>query len=229
MIATTLHLSAEPQPMSAYTEIAETQVLSERPFTHPEHTAADLAYLRQIATCLRAALSGAGSKAAQWRYHLIRTATPEGRVLRMMIGSGAELLQPALMPVVGFFGQRRADAEYGPIGQVDEELLEEFLQHPHIIAYCSLELPSTNWGNLVVMSNPQATVQWNGSDRHRYAAQELAPRYYASVRIHNGELPTGLMSGGELVLARTKYYDYQTTEHWRGCRELTPPRRFAFA
>jgi len=229
MIANIFTTLAGLKPMTSYTEIAEAQILADRPFTHPDHTSTDVADLRQIAGRLRAVLGGAGAAAAEWRYHLIRTVEADGRVLRMMICNGAELLRPAPMPVVGFFGQRRADAEYGPIGRVDEELLEEFLQHPHIIAYCSLELPSTNWGNLVVMSNPQATVQWSGSDRHRYAAQELAPRYYASVRIHNGELPAGLMSGGELVLARTKYYDYQTTEHWRGCRELTPPRRFAFA
>lgn len=214
--------------MSAYTEIAATQVLTDRPFTHLEQTHTDLTHLRQIAGYVRAALGEAGDAAADWRYHLVRTATPEGRVLRMMICNGAELLRAAPMPIVGFFGQRRADAEYGPIGRVDEELLEEFLQHPHIIAYCSMELPSTDWGNLVVMSNPEAPLHWSASGRHRFAARDLAPRYYASVRIHNAELPTGL-SSDELRLARTKYYDYQTSEHWRGWRELTPPQRFAFA
>lgn len=215
--------------MSTYTEIAAAQILTDRPFTHPEHTLDDLAHLRRIANHLRAALNAAGAQAAAWRHHLIRTTDPEGRALRMVICNGEELLRPAPMPVVGFFGQRRADAEYGPIGRVDEELLEEFLQHPHIIAYCSLELPSGDWGNLVVMSSPEAPLHWIASERHRYAAEELAPRYYTSVRIHNAELPTGLMSRGDLVLARTKYYDYCTPDHWRGLRELTPPQRFAFA
>ncbi|MDW8326088.1 MAG: hypothetical protein RMK99_05945 [Anaerolineales bacterium] len=215
--------------MSTYTEIAPTQVLVDRPFTHPEHTLADIAYLRQIAHYLRITLNAAGPQAAVWRQRIIRTTVSEGRVLRMVICNGGELLRPAPMPVVGFFGQRRADAEYGPIGRVDEELLEEFLQHPHIIAYCSLELPSGDWGNLVVMSSPEAPLHWSASARHRYAAEELAPRYYASVRIHNAELPTGLMNGGELLLARTKYYDYRAPGHWRGRRELTPPQRFAFS
>lgn len=213
----------------SYTPLAEAETAPDFPFTDPAHSLTDLAHLRHIAGRLRTALRAAGAEAAGLRHHRLRTAEPDGRALRLVLCNGAELLRPAPMPVVGFFGQRRADAEYGPIGRVDEELLEEFLQHPHIIAYCSLELPCTNWGNLVVMSSPQAPQQWNGSERHRYAAQELAPRYYASVRIHNAELPEGLLSGGDLVLRRTKYYDYQTAARWRGWRELTPPRRFAFA
>lgn len=212
-----------------YAPLAETETCPDRPFTAPEHSRADVEHLRHIAVRLRETLRRAGAEAAGLRHHMLRMTEPDGRVLRLVIGNGAELLRPAPMPVIGFFGQRRSGAEYSPIGRVDEELLEEFLQHPHIIAYCSLELPSTNWGNLVVMSNPDASQHWSASERHRYAAKELAPRYYAAVRIHNAELPAGLMGGDDLSLNRTKYYDYQTSDHWRGWRELTPPRRFAFA
>jgi hypothetical protein len=200
----------------------------ERPFTHPRQSLADLEYLRQIAGGLRRYLDLPGRPAGQ-RPEVARLAEADGRRLRVVVCGEAALRGVGELGVVGFFGQRRTDAPAGLLDRLDEELLEEFLQHPYILAYCSRELPDGNWGNLVLMGAAEAGQHWRGSERHRRAAEDLAPHYYATVRIHNAQLLGGLLAGGDLVLLRTKYYDYSGTSQWRGVREQTPPRRFPFA
>lgn len=214
--------------MTAYTSLAPLEHLVDRPFTDPAHAARDAAHLRAIAGCLRHAVAGLAPAATAERPVILRHHEPDGRACRVVVCDAAALHRQAALGVVGFFGQRRADAAPTMMDRLDEDLLEEFLQHPHIVAYCSQELPDTNWGNLVLFNHPSAKEQWNGSERHAYAAKVVAPTYYASVRIHNGELPGGLAAGADLLLLRTKYYDYQSTPAWRGWREQSPPQPFAF-
>lgn len=203
----------------------------ERAFTHPRHSLADLEHLREIAGWLRRYLAQPGRPPARvagnWP-EVARLTDAAGRRLRLVVCDETPLRQAGEVGVVGFFGQRRTDAPAGLLDRMDEELLEEFLQHPYILAYCSRELPDGEWGNLVLLGAPEAGQQWRGSERHRRAAEELAPNYYASVRIHNAQLSGGL-EAGELILLRTKYYDYLGAGPWRGVREQTPPRRFALA
>jgi len=48
--------------------------------------------------------------------------------------------------------------------------------------------------------------------------RELAPRYYVTIRLHNGLLPCGLASS-QMILNATKYYDFQSEELWQAVRE----------
>jgi hypothetical protein len=199
-----------------------------RPFAHPAESARDLAYLRDIARSLRQYLSRPNRPAAYHRPEIARLTDSAGRRLRLVVCDEAALRQAGPLTVVGFFGQRQLKAEAAPIDRVDAELLEEFLQHPYVLAYCSQELSAGgDWGNLVLLGGAEAGAQWIASARHRYAAEELAPRYFASVRIHNAALPQGFLTQGDLVLLRTKYYDYQG-EPWRGLREQAQPQPYAF-
>lgn len=212
----------------AYQPLGAADDCPERPFTHPNHTSADLGHLRTIAASLRRYLAGPRPGPGR-RPEVAHQTDAAGRPLRLVVCDEAALGSASALGVVGFFGQKRADAVAGRLDRVDEELLEEFLQHPYILAYCSQELADGNWGNLVVLGALEAGQQWRGSERHRYAAEELSPHYYASVRIHNAHLPDGFDAGRELVLLRTKYYDYAAAGHWRGVREQTPPLRLAFS
>ena len=49
----------------------------------------------------------------------------------------------------------------------------------------------------------------------------VAPAIYSSVRLHNGVLPGGLLSGADPVLVRTKYFDFQSEWPWQAVREYT--------
>jgi hypothetical protein len=212
-----------------YTVLPDAEAHPDHPFTHPDFSRDDVARLRYIAGRLRDIIHLFDAGAVDPRPRVMRLSEPDGRVLRVVLCNGAVLRRAEALSLVGFFGQRRPDADLAPIARMDEELLEEFLQHPGILAYCSLELEGGNWANLVLMDNSDSRLHWAASLRHTYAAGQLAPRYYATVRLHNAELPGGLLSGGDLVLLRTKYYDYQADDHWRGVRELSAPLHFAFA
>ncbi len=198
------------------------EICPDRPFTHPDHTLEDIAVLRGIARQVRACLLQTSTPA-----RLLRGAGLEGRPQRLVLCAPAALRAARGLTVVGFFGQRRPAADPRPMDQVDEALVEEFAQHPHILAYCSQELPTGQWGNLVLLANPEAGQAWRGSERHRRAVETLAPVYYSAVRLHNAELPNGLLAGAELLLHRTKYYDYQAGP-WRAVRECAPPARIPF-
>lgn len=212
-----------------YFSLAPNQTLAERPFTDAAHTAQDVNCLRGFAACLRHVLVDLPDEATATAPYVFRQAEPDGRKCRVVVCKADELKRNQDLAVVGFFGQKRpAPAELvDEIMRLDEEFLEEFLQHPLIVAYCTQQLPDGNYGNLVLMSHLEAKRQWESSERHRYAAFELAPHYYATVRIHNFDLPGGV-HGPQLMLQRTKYYDYGA-EIWRGVREQTPPLAFSFA
>jgi len=205
------------------------QALPERSFTDTVHIAQDMAHLRNIADCLRHVLADLPDEATASAPYVFRHYHADGSWCRVVVCQTAALKRPQALAAVGFFGQKRPAPETlaKEINRLDEELLEEFLQHPLIVAYCTQQLPDGNFGNLVLMSHLEAKRQWEGNERHRYAALELAPHYYFSVRLHNFELPDGV-DGAVLHLQRTKYYDYAQPTVWRGVREQTPPAQFAF-
>lgn len=212
----------------SYTALAADTLDPARPFTDPGHAAADLGHLREVARCLRAALS-VWESAPPTPLTIVRHREPDGRACRVVIARGAALLQAERCAVVGFFGRRRPDADSAAalLDQTDQALLEEFLPHPQILAYCSQERSTEGWGNLVLMSDESAKTQWAASERHWQAATVLAPRYYAWVRIHNGALDGRVRAGGVLRLLRTKYFDYSAGGLWRGLRVLDPPPEVA--
>lgn len=216
---------------NAYVLIEPNQTLPERPFTDAAHSAEDVRWLRGIVNCLRHVLAELPAEATASAPYILRHNEPDGRACRVVVCKADELKRNQDLAVVGFFGQKRpaSAAVVDEIMRLDEEfLVDEFLQHPLIVAYCTQQLPDGNYGNLVLMSHLDAKRQWEGSERHRYAAFELAPHYYATVRIHNFDLPGGV-PGPHLMLQRTKYYDYAESNVWRGVREQTPPLAFTFA
>jgi hypothetical protein len=139
---------------------------------------------------------------------------------RIAITRPEELLSRDELAVVGFCGQKWPEADRAPLDAADAELLDEFMLHPYLLSYSSLEVEDGDWRNLVLFSHPQGIGHWAISLKHAYAARELAPLYYKNIRLHNGVLPGGLMSGDEIILNRTKYYDYKNQSLWWAVREL---------
>ena len=101
---------------------------------------------------------------------------------------------------------------------MDDELIGEFVAHPGILSYSSLEFADGDWGNLILLDGDAAAEQWRDGERHAYAARELAPRHYRDVRLHRGVLPDGVRGTGQPILRRTKYYDYRDGVTWRAER-----------
>jgi hypothetical protein len=203
-----------------YIRLNWSDIIPDRPFTNPDHNAEDLAYLQYMLAKLRHLLSQPGIIPAQPRPYVFHLEEAGGRRHRIALARPEELLISLELAVVGFCGTKWPEADRTPLDAVDAELLDEFMQHPHLLSYSSLEVEGSNWRNLVLFSHPQGIGHWAISLKHAYAAQVLSPGYYRNIRLHNGALPGGLMSGNELILTRTKYYDYRDQSLWWAVREL---------
>lgn len=197
-----------------------TERVAGRPFTDPDANVEDLAALRAMAEGLRTLL--ARRLPGVPRPLALEAPAPPGREHRAIVCDDGRLRAPRDLAFVGFFAKRRPGLDYAPLTQADDELILELPRHPGILSYSSLELADGNWGNLIVVDPPEAREQWREGEKHAYAVREIAPRYYAVVRLHNGLFPRGLLSGRDPILVRTKYYDFQGPEPWRAERELEP-------
>lgn len=194
-------------------------ILTERPFTHPDQSWGDLAHLRTLAEKLCDALNRA--EAVNPRTVFIEWQGADPPDCRIVVANAEELRANTDLSLVGFFGHKRGETDLATTMEAeDEALIQEFVQHPGVLSYCSQQLEAGNWGNLVVLGSPEAREHWRTSERHAQVVRELAPRYYHTVRLHNAVLPGGLFSGQEWRLQRTKYYDFQAQPPWFAIREF---------
>jgi hypothetical protein len=189
-----------------------------RPFTDPVHNAEDLSAIRVMASSLRLVLAQPLPDGR--RPLLIHVPTASGREHRIAISNDSPLHAQRDLAFVGFFAKRRAGVDLSLITVADDEMIQELPSFPGILSYSSLELADGNWANLIMVDPPEAKDHWRTSEKHAFAAREMAPKYYAIVRLHNGVFPGGLVSGRDPILVRTKYYDFQEAALWRAEREL---------
>jgi len=191
-----------------------------RSFTNLENNVKDLATLEYIANRLRYVLSQREAIRLYPQPLVLYLPEPGERRLRIAITDPEQLRAEADLTIVGFCGQKRPSADRSQLNEVDLELVSEFLDHPDLLSYNSLELEGGNWCNLVLFSHPRGILHWATSAKHAHAARKLAPKYYQAIRLHNGLLPGGLFSGSKIILTRTKYYHYQGRSIWRAIRDL---------
>jgi hypothetical protein len=125
--------------------------------------------------------------------------------------------------VVGFFGERHKDKDGSPLEEANAEIVLEFRNYPGILSYSSMELADGNWANLVLHDVPEARDYWRAGEAHAKAARELSPLFYRTVRIHNGTLAGGVLSGKQISIERTKYWDFRSARVWHAVRELQQP------
>lgn len=196
-------------------------IVEGRAFTDPDHNASDLASMQYLADSLRRLLCETVIPTHP-RPYVLHLGEPGGRRHRVALVRPEALVTCPSPAVVGFCGTARPGADRAPLYAVDAELLDELVLHPHLLSYSSLEVEGGNWRNLVVFSDPQGISAWALSAKHTRAAQVLSPACYLNVRLHNGFLPGGLLSGNAIVLVRTKYYDFEGSSPWWAIREMTP-------
>ncbi len=203
--------------MEAQPSLGASEIVAGRPFTNPEQSLEDVGKLSYMLEALRVTLQRLPDEPAT---RILEAPGQDGRGQRVVISKWAKLRAASELFVVGFFGRKRTGLDGGPMDEMDRALIGEFDAHPGVLSYSSLELADGNWGNLVLLADEQTRDHWRTSPRHAYAAQELSPNYYLTIRLHNGLLPGGLWSGRDIALLRTKYYDFQTRPAWQAVREF---------
>jgi hypothetical protein len=62
-------------------------------------------------------------------------------------------------------------------------------------------------------------VRWREHELH-HRAVELTPSHYHSVRLHSGVVRSPLLGAAELVVLRTRYYDFDCDPAWLAVRHL---------
>ena len=129
----------------------------------------------------------------------------------------AALLTTPELTTIGFFGQPRDGVDHAPIHQLETAIVETLEEVPGLLSYYNLELPQRRFGNLVLCAAPDVPVRWRAHDVHRLAVA-LAPRQYHSARLHNGTVRSQLLGDAELVVLRTRYYDFDSEPAWLAVR-----------
>jgi hypothetical protein len=202
--------------------LAPRETAAGRGFTDPARTARDLGAVRLMLEEIRRRLASAETLAAGPRPLVLEGREADGRAHRTIVCDERRLGDGRDLAWVGFFAVKRRDVDSAPLFVRDEELIQEFPDHPGIVSYSSLELGDGDWGNLILLDGDDAREHWRVSERHAHAARALAPCHYTDVRLHQGVLPGGALAGSEPVLRRTKYYDYRDVVTWRAEREWPP-------
>ena len=197
------------------------QRLSDRGFTDPAWSERDRAALESMAARLRAVLREEKPSVQAKRLDIFYLTEDDGCAHRVVIVNWAELMGCATLTVVGFFGQRRGDADMQATLMADAVMLQQFTEQPHLLSYSSRQFVSGQWANLVLFSSPEGINHWGANSYHSQAAREISPSYYNSIRLHNGALEDGLWSGQPIRLQRTKYYDFRGADLWHAVREFT--------
>jgi hypothetical protein len=209
--------------MSEWNPLTASELLPDRPFTNPEHTWEDAAAIGFALERLRTLVHIPPPPDTHTPIQQIYWLEAEGRTHRLIVSDATGLRAAPNLTLVGFFGQRRPDADPMPVSQIDSELIGELDEHPGLLSYCSLLLENGDYGNIVLFASEEAKYHWATSNRHAYAVRVISPKYYATVRLHNVIVPGGLAGGIAPRFESTKYLDYRAMLPWRGIRSFGHP------
>lgn len=206
------HMVAEPVVLGPH------EVVANRPFTAVELTERDVAILYRILADVSAVLTEAAAGSRTIVPHQQLAWRVGGMVHRLIVCDEQRIRLHPRLCAVGFFGERRADRDAGPLEEANTAIVKEFVGYPGILSYGSIELPGHHWANMVLHDDPIDTSFWRQSELHAQAVELLSPVHYENVRIHNAQLTAGLFEDPRIAVERTKYYDYAGESEWRAHR-----------
>ena len=194
--------------------------LSDRPFTHPEHSIEDLQRMQHMTRQLAETYNDPVVCDFTPGKRPVCQSDPNGRHFRIYYIRPNMLFTLKSLTVVGFFGQKRPDADIKPLLEADTRFEKEFHKHKGLLSLSTVRLPSGNFANLVLFADPESKDQWNFSQPHYDTVNKISPPYYSSIRLNNGFLPDGLASPDALELQQVKYLDYDSNPPWRAIRRF---------
>lgn len=204
--------------MNDIIQLQLSEIIHDRPFSHPQENVADLQILQFMAKKLRTILTEAGDFSSQLDPIKLNIKDADG-AHKIILVDWRYLMTNHDLTAVGFFGQARTDIDHTRIIKLEDTLIEQFGDYPGLLGYYNLHLPTGQWGNLVLCRDDAFKEHWRDNPTHQQAV-EYTPSHYHSIRLHNGLIPGGMASQNGFKLVRTKYYDYREGKTWRAVREV---------
>jgi hypothetical protein len=206
--------------MEKPTILSASETVAGRPFSDPHYGPQDLSILRFMARQLVDSYDNPITCDFKPGGRPICKVDEQERFFRIYYIQPDLLFRLNQLVVVGFFGQKRPDADIKPILEADKAFEKTFHNHPGLLSLSTVRLPDGDFANLVLFTSGEAKDQWNTNPLHRELAARISPPYYQSIRLNNGVLPEGLKAPQKLYLERTRYIDYSTDPPWRALRTL---------
>jgi hypothetical protein len=195
-------------------------VLEEKPFTHAANTLREVGVMRHMLLHERQrALEWVGIDSGR---HIIREHDDEGHRHLICIPDTGKLLETENLTAVGFFSAPRDDVEHDVLFTLEDELIGRMDHYGEVglLSYYDVELVKGEYGNLILFATPDVPPEWHRDEVHRRAV-EISPGHYHHVRLHKGSIPGRLHDGGDIVVERTKYFDFDTGNGvWYGLRRF---------
>ena len=199
------------------------ELLSDRPFTHPENTVREAGVMQTMLEHERG-LAGEWRDAADAPERVVSNENDEAGLRHLLVVPDTVALAAASdVTAIGFFGKARESVDHSVLFGLEEELVARMPAYSEagLLSYYDVELalPKGSYGNLILFSTPDVPKAWYRDEVHRRAV-ELSPGHYHSVRLHKGHVSGPLLGGGRLTIERTKYLDFQNGEVWFGLRQF---------
>jgi hypothetical protein len=137
----------------------------------------------------------------------------------LVVPSTAALGGAEDVTVVGFFGDQRPGMDHSAIYQLEADVVARLGRYAPVglLGYYDAEIAPAVHGNLVLFATREVPPEWH-RDRVHAAAVASAPRHYSVVRLHQGMIRGALLGGGQLVIQRTRYFDFGQRPAWQGLR-----------
>jgi hypothetical protein len=194
--------------------------LAGKPFTDPENTEREVGVMGQM-------LEHERGRARGWREEgaagdrIVREHDEEGHRHLIVVPDTTSLIEAENVTAVGFFARPREEVDHTILFDLEDELIERMKHYGTVglLSYYDVELVKGAYGNLILFSTPDVPPEWYGDSVHRRAT-EVSPRHYHEVRLHKGSIAGPLMGSGDIVVERTKYFDFETAPPWLGLRRF---------
>lgn len=199
------------------------EVLEGRPFTNPENTEREADVMRQMLEHERELARGwrEAADVEASREHIVREHDEDARRHLLAVPDTRALVEARDVTAVGFFARPREEVDHAVLFDLEDELIARMEHYAGVglLSYYDVELVKGAYGNLILFSTPDVPPEWYGDPVHRRAT-EISPQHYHEVRLHKGSIPGPLLDDGDLVVERTKYFDFEAAPPWLGLRHF---------
>ena len=198
--------------------------LSDRPFTDPDNTAREVEIMQTMLGDERdLAQEWADSGSEAPAQVVVREPDEAGHRHLLVVPDTRALVEAADITAIGFFGRPRDDVDHSILFGLEDELIERMGAYAGagLLSYYDVELdaPKGVYGNLILFSTPDVPEKWYRDEVHGRAV-ELSPGHYHEVRLHKGSVRGRFLDASQIVVERTKYFDFKNADIWFGLRRF---------